>query len=230
MARIIAALLCHGEFQQLPGIPSAQQPFALNELGRQQALDAAILLRDFASKHQLQLHPELDCSSSLNAWQTAKIIGRELHDSVNEPPTLSAYNRLLDTSMGSAANLSCAQIEDSLQADPRYDAPPENWMDDSNYRLPFAGAESHMESGDRCAEHIVQRITAIDATANADNIKLFVGHNKSLLHAAFLLGVISFDALSKLELHPCKPIFIERDNNGSWRQCGGLWKQLQAAS
>lgn len=229
MARIIAALLCHGDYQQLPDTPSALQPFPLTANGERQARGAAMLLRDFASKASLALDLELDCSSALNAWQSARIIATELADCFASDPNLCSYHRLLDRSLGTMANLSCRRIEQLLELDPRYTAAPENWLSDSNYRLPCTGAESLMEAGDRCASHISQRCGELQKQRSGDTLKVFVGHADALLHAAFLLGVVSLEQLNHFSLHKAKPIFIERDERGQWQQCGGLWKKTKPA-
>ena len=44
MSGYIAALVRHGEYHQLPDVPSAQHPFALTDEGRGQAENAANIL------------------------------------------------------------------------------------------------------------------------------------------------------------------------------------------
>ena len=42
MARLIVALIRHGDYAQLPDTPSAHQPFGLTEKGCKQAQEAAV--------------------------------------------------------------------------------------------------------------------------------------------------------------------------------------------
>ena len=44
MPRLIAALIRHGDYRQLPDTPSAHQPFPLTDLGEHQAREAAAAL------------------------------------------------------------------------------------------------------------------------------------------------------------------------------------------
>ncbi|MGB1110492.1 MAG: phosphoglycerate mutase family protein, partial [Gammaproteobacteria bacterium] len=88
MPRMIAAILRHGDYHQLPDTPSAHQPFPLTELGMQQAREAAAGLREVLDANNWELFPNLDCSRLLRAWQTARIIADELNDRIPGTPEL----------------------------------------------------------------------------------------------------------------------------------------------
>lgn len=74
MSRLIAAFIRHGDYHQLKNVPSALQPFALTDRGQQQARQAANLLLSQCQEQQWVMHSDIDCSSSLRAWQTAQKI------------------------------------------------------------------------------------------------------------------------------------------------------------
>jgi broad specificity phosphatase PhoE len=229
MARTIAALIRHGDYQQLSDTPSAHQPYPLNDRGIQQAKDCAPLITEFAQREKLAICAELDCSNLLRAWQTAQLLAKTLHTALDAPSaTLYGFDALSERGVGSVANLTIAQIEQILETDPRYDIPPPGWKADSNYRLPFPGAESLLEAGDRVSHHIERRMRSLKQSSAHDCLKLFVGHGAAFRHAAFLMGVLPFDALSKLSMYHASPVFLEWVD-GHWVHCGGQWKERQAA-
>jgi len=224
MARVIAALIRHGDYAQLPDTPSAHQPFPLNAAGEQQAREAAALLRAACDRNGWQPESCIDSSRMLRAWQTARIIANELADLLPSGFTVSSFDALAERCVGSAANLSLAQIGDIIHRDPRFPDLPEGWKSDSHYRLPLQGAESLAEAGERVAAHLCRRIAEIPAMPDTPRLKLCVGHGAAMRHAAWHLGVLEFEQVAQLSMYHGRPVFIECLPDGSWRHAGGDWK------
>ena len=88
MPRLIAAIVRHGAYRQLPDTPSAHQPFPLVAEGEQQARASAAGLRELVGEKQLTLCPQVDSSKLLRGWQTAQIMLQELTDLFPQPPEL----------------------------------------------------------------------------------------------------------------------------------------------
>ncbi len=222
---MIAALIRHGDYHQLTDVPSAHQPFALNEKGEGEAEQAARLLADAIDRSGWKLLPCIDSSRMLRAWQTADIIAHQLTHRLPATPTIEGFDELAERGVGSAANLSIRQIEDILHRDPRFTDPPPNWKADSHYRLPLQGAESLLEAGERVAGHLTKRMQAlVTAGRDQNTLKLFVGHGAAFRHAAYHLGLLEFEQIAKLSMYHGRPVFLEYDLNGHWRQVGGEWK------
>ncbi len=221
MSRLIAALIRHGDYHQLPGAPSAHQPFALNEQGMAQARDAGAALLEILRREGWTLHPVIDSSQMLRAWQTASRIAEQLGKA-----DIRCYDALAERGVGCAANLTVQQIEQALADDPRYPAPPAGWKADSHYRLPLQGAESLMQAGERVADHLRGSMARLrDDAPPSGTLKVYVGHGAAFRHAAHHLGVLAFGQIAKLSMYHGAPVLLESLPDGSWRQVGGQWKQ-----
>lgn len=225
MSRLYAALIRHGEYLQLPDTPSAHQPFPLTECGMVQAKGLAGSLRQFCDERAVQIHPVIDSSHLLRAWQTAEILNEDfwLHD--NMQATIESYEALAERAVGtSAANLTVKQIEDVLRQDARYTEPPPDWKADSHYCLPFAGAESLLMAGQRVAGHISQRMAQLHGQGSTNCLKLFIGHGAAFRHAAHQLGVLALDELAGLSMYHARPVFLQFQHGGDWKHTAGDWK------
>lgn len=222
--RVIAALLRHGDYHQLPNTPSALQPFPLTERGVGQAQRAVSLLQGALAMFKWSLHPVIDSSRLLRGWQTAEVMRQGLQQEALPSMDIEAFDALAERSLGSACNLSIRQIESALRADPRFPAPPPDWKSNSHYRLPLQGAESLMEAGDRVARHLESRLGELQAEVDRDTVKLFVGHGAAFRHAAYRLGVLDFAQIAALSMHHCRPVFLERRRAGDWLHLTGEWK------
>ena len=223
MARLIAALIRHGDYHQLADTPSAHQPWPLNSAGETQAQEEAQQLHDIIVRNDWTLVPCIDSSRLLRAWQTAVIFAEGLADLTPSLPQPESYDALAERSVGSAANLTIAQIEAALQQDPRVSAPPAGWKADSHYCLPLQGAESLLQAGERVAAHLSQSMAALPPDGH-DRIKIFVGHGAAFRHAAYHLGVLAFAQLRQLSMFHCRPVMIEYLPGGQWRYVEGDWK------
>jgi 2,3-bisphosphoglycerate-dependent phosphoglycerate mutase len=226
MPRTIAALIRHGDYQQLPNTPSALQPFPLTALGCRQAESAALTLNSMLRQHHWSLATTIDSSQLLRAWQTADIISKQLHHGAL---LVESFDALAERSMGSAANLSIGQIESILEQDPRYPSPPPNWKARSDYQLPLQGAESLVQAGQRVAEHLRAQMLALQAKSTQDTLKLFVGHGASFRHAAWQLGVLAFEQIAELSMYHGSPVLLEYCDDGSWSHIAGDWKQRKSS-
>jgi len=223
MARLIAALVRHGDYQQLPDTPSAHQPFPLNSEGEAQAQEGVQVLHDMMVQNDWVLIPAIDSSHMLRAWQTATIFADRLAELISLTPSIESYDALAERGVGCLANLTIAQIEAVLQQDPRFSDPPADWKADSQYRLPLQGAESLLQAGERVAAHLSQSMTAL-APGERDRVKIFVGHGAAFRHAAYHLGVLALEQLRQLSMFHCQPVLIEYIPGGQWRHIGGEWK------
>jgi 2,3-bisphosphoglycerate-dependent phosphoglycerate mutase len=224
MPRLIIGLIRHGDYFQLENTPSAHQPFPLTEDGMQQSIVAAKSIMDVITENNWRLDHTIDSSRLLRAYQTAEYISEYLGGQVGEPLTIDSFDALAERGVGSVANLTINQIEEIIHNDPRFDALPEGWKSDSQYCLPLQGAESLLQAGERVAEHILWRIGLIEESLVSDTVKLFVGHGAAFRHAAFHLGVLEFDQVAALSMYHAEPVYLERLDDGSWRQVAGQWK------
>ncbi len=229
MVRVIAALIRHGEYHQLRATPSAHQPFPLSEEGEAQAREAVARLRRDAAAHGWALHPVIDSSRLLRAWQTARIIADGLAPLLAEPGLVESFDDLAERGLGSAANLTTEQIEEVLERDPRFAAPPPGWKSDSRYRLPLQGAESLLDAGARVAGHLRARMRALADAAARDTVRLFVGHGAAFRHAAHHLGVLALGRVAQLSMFHARPVYLECLPGGEWRHVAGDWKVRTAS-
>jgi broad specificity phosphatase PhoE len=219
MPRLIAALMRHGDYRQLPDTPSAHQPFPLTEKGRQQAREAAIKLRQESAQQGWKIAAELHSSQLLRAWETTAILAQEL----NAGHGVRAFDALAERSVGSAANLTIAQIEAIIREDPRYEPLPEDWKSNSRFCLPLQGAESLLQAGARVAEHLKATMRQLEEQVSEDTLQVFVGHGAAMRHAAYHLGVLDFGEVSGLSMYHAEPVYIELTTDG-WLQVAGQWK------
>lgn len=225
--RTVAALIRHGDYHQLPDTPSAHQPFPLTDQGRAQAVAAGRTLGATLAAEGWQLDRTLDASQLLRAWQTAELLREALSEGPGEERAklrVEGFDALAERGLGSAANLTTAQIARVVAADPRCGALPADWKSNSHFRLPLPGAESLMAAGERVAEHLEARMAALAARAGGDTLKLFVGHGAAFRHAAHRLGVLAFEDIARLSMHHAGPVYLERLPDGRWRHIGGRWK------
>lgn len=221
MGRRIAAIIRHGDYHQMPGAPSAHQPYPLNASGEQHAAEAADIIKEVQQQNGWSIVPEIDCSQMLRAWQTADIIAKNL--SAKADFQLKSFDKLAERCVGSAANLTTVQIEKIIHDDPRYEELPANWKSNSEYCLPLQGAESLLDAGKRVARHLTQRLSELPASGT-DLFKLFVGHGAAFRHAAFHLGVMEYDDIARLSMFHGRPIFLELQQDGGWSHFAGEWK------
>ena len=227
MPRLTSALVRHGEYHQRAHIPSALQPYPLNARGFVQAGEAAAALIAEAAQNQWDICNRIDSSTLLRAWQTAERYRLAIQGHFNKPAHLASFNALCERSVGSAANLTLAEIQKIISDDPRFADLPEDWKSNSHFCLPLAGAESLMMAGQRVAEHISMSMQDC-INAECDTLKVFVGHGAAFRHAAHILDVLNFDDIAKFSMHHAKPIYIELIDD-KWVHIGGDWKLRDGA-
>jgi len=225
MPRLIAALIRHGDYRQLPETPSAHQPFPLTAEGEAQARQAGAVLRETIDSEDWTLSPAVDSSQLLRAWQTARIINEELAERFETPPQLTGFDDLAERGLGSAANLTIAAIETVIRDDPRFERLPADWKSNSGFRLPLQGAESLLEAGERVALHVRRQMETLAAQNPAGNtLKLFIGHGAAFRHAAYDMGILSFEQIAQLSMYHAQPVFLEYFAEDRWLHVGGKWK------
>jgi 2,3-bisphosphoglycerate-dependent phosphoglycerate mutase len=223
--RLLAAIARHGEYHQPPGVPSAHLPYPLTEQGRDQARSLAEQLLALAAEHGAELHPVLDASSLLRAHETAVIAASTLGQQLGRAFSVEDFPELAERCLGPMANLTVDEIEAAVARDPRFEAPPDGWKASSDYRLPYAGAESLMQAGERVAAHLRARMDHVASGATRDTLKVFVAHGGALRHAAVVLGLLQRDRVPALSMHHCRPLLFELDADGEFRHLAGQWKQ-----
>lgn len=217
------ALIRHGDYAQRPETPSALQPYPLTAKGEAGVRAEAHALGDWLARSRWRLHNEIHCSTLLRAWQTADIYRQELAPFFAMPPSLHSVSALCERSVGALANLSVSEIEHIVAQDPRLAALPAGWKSASHFKLPFEGAESLLDAGERVARHL-QTLTP----AEEGHLALIVGHGAAIRHACYHLNIISFNDIARLSMFHGHPVVFERQTDG-WVRLYGNWKHRQAA-
>lgn len=224
MPKTIALLMRHGDYHQLPSTPSALQPFPLTEEGVKQAECAVKKITKYLEEFGCELDPTIHSSQLLRAWQTAALLKEGLETHLTTKLAIESFNELAERSVGALANLSKQQIEEVVQQDPRLSPLPSDWKTDSFYRLPFTGAESLIEAGERVARHLAFTMEKTMQNASGNRIKIFVGHGASIRHAAYHLGILSFEQIAQLSMFHADPLLLEYLPSGDWHHLAGEWK------
>mgnify|MGYP001284026152 CR=1 FL=1 len=216
-----AAFLRHGAYHQRPGAPSARQPFALTDEGQAQARAGGDALAAMIAERGLTLDPVIRCSRQLRAWQTADAVAGRLRAHGHAVDRIDETSALAERGLGSAANLTVAEIEQVLDDDPRHGPPPPGWKSDSSYRLPLDGAESLDEAGARVA-------ACLGDTLGRDlvpgRVTVFVGHGASFRHGCRHLGLLTAADVPRLSMFHARPLLFCYNAHGSWQHCAGAWK------
>ena len=224
MPKILIALVRHGAYLQPANVPSAHLPHPLDESGRKQALQGAETIGQFAHEAGLAVVPEIDSSPLLRAWQSATIVSDHLRARFGTPFRVREIQALCERSLGSAANLTMAEIAAAIGRDPRYPPLPPKWKQLPDFRLPLPGAESLMESGQRAARHIETEIAQIESACAVPTLKVFVGHGGAFRHAAVHLGFWSAVEAGRHSMYYGAPVFLEKMPDGHWILRAGKWK------
>jgi 2,3-bisphosphoglycerate-dependent phosphoglycerate mutase len=218
----VIALIRHGDYQQPTDVPSALLAYPLTPEGEQQALGCAQLLQQYLTREHLTFNPLIDCSRQLRAYQTA----RGIIAGLNLPGLLTReHEALAERSVGALANLNLQQIEAIVEADPRHSPLPLGWKASSDFCLPYQGAESLRQAGDRVAQHL----ESAWQTLAPRQLKLIVGHGAAIRHAAARLGIIDEADIPALSMYHASPVYIQRDEAGAWHRLAGEWKIRQKA-
>ena len=215
----LIAVIRHGDYHQKPGAPSALQPYPLTNEGTVEVRVQAQQFAKVLKENNWKLHHQVHSSPLLRAWQTAQIFIEELADFFEDTPQHLEFPALCERAVGSVANLTVSEIEQVLKDDPRYESPPQNWKSDSHYCLPFLGAESLNQAGERLADHLVEFAHQHEANC----VRLFVGHGAAIRHAACHLGVMKLCDVSRLSMYHAHPLVFSHDQQG-WQHLTGNWK------
>lgn len=218
--RNIAAIVRHGEYHQRAGAPSARQPYALTDLGLSQARACGDELADALWAQDVALNPVIHCSRQLRAWQTASQIADRLRAHGHIVAEIREDSALAERGLGSAANLTVAEIEQVIAADPRHAPLPAGWKSDSYYTLPLEGAESLMQAGQRVA-NILRDVMQARQTGG---MTIFVGHGASFRHAAYHLGVLQRAQIAQLSMFHARPLQFCYSPHDNWSHFAGDWK------
>lgn len=222
MTRLIAALIRHGDYEQPVGVPSAHLPHPLTAQGEAQAREAVEAVQALAREQGWRIHPVIDSSRMLRAWQTASILCEGLGaEEVQE------FEALAERCVGAAANLTLNQIDAIVARDPRVPDLPRNWKYQSDFALPFQNAESMDDAGRRVSVHVESRLTALEGEVEGDTLKIFVGHGGAFRHAGAALGVLEPSRIPWLSMYHCTPVYLER-RDSQYVHIAGRWKQREA--
>ncbi|PLA74465.1 hypothetical protein CYQ88_06175 [Hydrogenovibrio sp. SC-1] len=213
------AFVRHGEYYQRADTPSACQAGALTPQGEQQAQAAALAIAEFAHAQQLTLENTVFTSQLLRAWQTGDVLSQHLQQQVPQDFDCKALDDLHERCVGAFANLTRAEIEQAVKADPRNAPMPDNWKSNSHYCLPALGAESLLDAGYR----VLQRLQALLAYPST-RLTTVVGHGAAFRHAAYWMGVLPFDDIQRYSMHHGRPLFFKYHPDEGWQKIGGDWK------
>lgn len=224
------AFVRHGQYAQPPNVPSAHLPHPLVAEGRGQSVAGCDTLWAEARAHRWQLCPVIDASPLLRAWETATLFAESLRERGATGTTVETFDALTERSLGAAANLTLDEIAAVIDRDPRHAALPPGWKRTTDFRLPFVGAESLRDAGDRVAAHVRQRAeTTACPPGDGLFVKVIVGHGGSLRHAAAQLGMLDPPSVHRLSMFHAAPI-VHAYQQGQWRHVFGAWKQRSAAA
>ena len=230
MPRVVLSLLRHGAYDQPPRTPSAHLPIGLNAVGREQARAAVSVLLQKAAAEGLEIEAVLDSSRLLRAWETATVLARGFQAHCIRPFRVAEFDALAERSVGSVANLTVEQIAAVVHQDPRCEPLPVDWQRQGAYRLPFLGAESLVQAGERVARFLEERASQLAGSATHDVLRIIVGHGGAFRFAAVRLGILNADEAAGLSMHHCAPIFLERHDAFTWKHVGGAWKERAPAT
>lgn len=222
------ALIRHGEYAQLAQTPSALQPFPLTHKGAVDVRHQARQFGEWLAPSGYQLKAEIHCSTLLRAWQTAEIYRDELAKVCTARLTTHSFSALCERSVGAVANLSIKEIERIVAFDPRLEALPTDWKSISDFKLPFDGAESLLEAGERVAGHLSALLETQAPQETDKHLLIVVGHGASIRHACYHLGIIDFSEVHRLSMFFGHPVVFEQQAHG-WRRLYGHWKYRQTA-
>lgn len=224
MARVLVAILRHGQYHQPDGVPSAHLPHPLTKEGCAAARRVAGELRALAEAEGLCIDSVIHTSPLLRSWETGQVIAAQLAETCGQPFAVEEFEALCERGLGSAANLTLAAIAEVIARDPRYPDLPEGWKARSDFKLPLPGAESLLEAGKRVADHLQSSLGALAAQCHEPSLRIVVGHGAAMRHAAYHLGLLRLGQISKLSMYHCAPIVWEWQATGLWRHVAGDWK------
>lgn len=227
--RLWVALVRHGAYQQPRHVPSAHLPHPLTAEGIAQSRAAAGMLQDAARERDAELESVIDCSSLLRAWQTARVLAAALAEAVGRAFRLEETAALAERGLGAAANLTMEEIAAAVAADPRHPPLPDDWKSRPDFVLPFLGAESLLQAGERTARWIADRCEGLARDSAAPRMKVFVGHGASLRWAAVRLGALDAAEAPRLSMFCGRPVILEREPTGRFRHVAGEWKVRRQA-
>jgi 2,3-bisphosphoglycerate-dependent phosphoglycerate mutase len=139
--------------------------------------------------------------------------------------SVGEHPQLAERSLGAAANLTEDQIEIAVASDPRQLPLPPAWKRTSAHRLPFLGAETLIEAGERAAGHILRRT----AEATPRTVVVFVGHGGAFRHAAVALGLLDLERAAELTMNHAEPVLLVRRGD-AWAHFAGAWRVRERAT
>lgn len=228
MSPTYAALVRHADYQQPPGVPSALLPHPLTPEGETQAVRLGDELADLCEERGWRLHPVVHGSSLMRAWQTAELAARRLGERLGQEVEVVTTPELFERSVGSAANLTVAEIEAAVHADPRVDDLTEGWKSRADTRLPFPGAESLAEAGARVARYVEGVLSALEDSPEP-RLVVFVGHGAALRHAGVELGLFAdYDEARSVSMYHARPVVyatpVGAASGVGWQHEVGEWK------
>jgi len=227
MSRLIAVFMRHAALKQPAGVPGTNLPFPLTAAGESQASKAAARLHALADKMDCKIDDDIECSPNQGAWQTAAILAEDLEETTFRGYRAVERAELAGRSLGSAGNLKTAQLDALIAEDPRFTKPPKNWLTQTNYRSPFAGAETLGAAGERVGDYVRRRVEEMWPHLTGDTLKLFIGDSSALIHAAAHLGAIPDKRAPQLSLANASWALIEFRASGRCTLLSADWRKPQ---
>ena len=229
MARLIAVFMRHAALKQPAGVPGTNLPFPLTAAGEGQASKAAARLHALADKMACKIDDDIECSPNQGAWQTAAILAEDLEETTFRGYRAVERAELAGRSLGAAGNLKTAQLDSLVAEDPRFTKAPKNWLTNTDYRPPFAGAETLGAAGERVGGYLRRRVEEMWPHLTGDTLKVFVGDSSALIHGAAYLGALPPKRAPQLSLAPATWALIEFRASGRCTLLSADWRKPQKA-
>ena len=218
MEKSYFAFIRHGQYHQPTGVPSALLPHGLTPEGKEQSIAGGEFICSFLKEHKIEISNVIHSSVLLRAWQTAEIIKTYLNESFPERTLQIESSELLcERSVGSVANMTVDEIEKVLLVDPRYTVPKTGWKSRPDYCLPFPGAESLLQAGQRVSGYIKSKLIS-------GKLTLFVGHGASIRMAAYHLGIWDLEMASAHSMFHAHPVIYSYGTDEKYHLESGQWK------
>jgi 2,3-bisphosphoglycerate-dependent phosphoglycerate mutase len=225
MSRLIAVFMRHGALKHPAGIAGGNLPYPLTAAGENQVADAGHRLAALADDMGFKIEDDLECSPNEGTWQTAAIVGEELEDLTHRSYRALERAEMAGRSLGSVANLKLTQIESLVEDDARFTKAPKGWQSKTDYRPPFAGAETLGGAGERLGGFVRRRVEEMWPHLTGDTLKVFVGHGSALIHGAAFLGVIPKKRAAQLALPHTAWALIEFNAAGQCTLIDADWRK-----
>ncbi|MDA0369508.1 MAG: histidine phosphatase family protein [Proteobacteria bacterium] len=229
MSRLIAVFMRHAALKHPTGLPGTNLPFPLTAAGESQASKAANRLHALADEMDCKIDDDIECAPNQGPWQTAAILAEDLEALTHRGYRAVERAELAGRSLGAGGNLKTAQLESLIADDPRFTKTPKNWLTHTDYRPPFAGAETLGATGERLGGYVRRRAEEMWPHLTGDTLKVFVSDSSALIHGAAYLDAVPAKRAPQLSLALASWALIEFRASGRCTLLSADWRKPQKA-